>query len=86
MTANTANTTTAIPALSDVAREHLQAHLETLGDNEPHNVHRMMLDEVERPVLEMMMDYTHDNQSKAAQCLGMNRATLRAKLKRHNLI
>ena len=33
-----------------------------------------------------MMGYAHGNQSKAAQCMGINRATLRTKLKRHNLL
>jgi Fis family transcriptional regulator len=50
------------------------------------NIYRLVLDEVERPLLELMMRYTHGNQSKAAQCMGINRATLRTKLKRHNLL
>ena len=73
-------------SLSETVRRVLQEYLETLGDNEASNVNRIVLDEVERPMLEIMMRYTHGNQSRAAQCMGINRATLRTKLKRHNLL
>lgn len=73
-------------SLSETVRRVLQDYLETLGDNEASNVNRIVLDEVERPMLEIMMRYTHGNQSRAAQCMGINRATLRTKLKRHNLL
>jgi Fis family transcriptional regulator len=44
------------------------------------------MDEVERPLMDVMMEYTRGNQSKAAKYLGINRATLRTKLKRYDLI
>ena len=50
------------------------------------NVYRTVVDEVERPMLSRMMMYCRGNQSHAAICLGINRATLRTKLKRHNLL
>ena len=74
------------PALSETAQRTLQEYLDTLGNHEPSHVYRLMMDEVERPMLEVMMRYTHGNQSKAAQFMGINRATLRTKLKRHNLL
>ena len=73
-------------SLSETVERTLQDYLDTLGDHEATNIYRLVLDEVERPLLELMMRYTHGNQSKAAQCMGINRATLRTKLKRHNLL
>lgn len=73
-------------SLSEMVHRTLQDYLDTLGDHDASNIYRLVLDEVERPMLEVMMRYTHGNQSKAAQCMGINRATLRTKLKRHNLL
>lgn len=72
--------------VSSTVRNALQNALDGLSDQEASNVYRLVLDEVERPMMEIMMRYTHGNQSKAAQCMGINRATLRTKLKRHNLL
>ena len=72
--------------LSVVATKVLEDHLDGLGDTEPANVYRLMINEVERSMLVVMMRYAHGNQSKAAQCMGINRATLRTKLKFHNLL
>ena len=72
--------------LAETVKRTLQDYLDTLGDHEAMNIYRLVLDEVERPLLEVMMGYAHGNQCKAAQCMGINRATLRTKLKRHNLI
>lgn len=74
------------PSLSETVQRTLQEYLDTLGDHEASNIYRLVMDEVERPMLEVMMRYTHGNQSRAAQCMGINRATLRTKLKRHNLL
>lgn len=73
-------------SLSETVRRTLQDYLDTLGDHDPSNVYRLIVDEVERPMLEIMMRHTHGNQSKAALYMGINRATLRTKLKRHNLL
>ncbi len=74
------------PSLPEMVHKALQEYLETLGDHTASNVYRLVLDEVEPAMLDVMMRYTHGNQSKAAQCMGINRATLRTKLKRHNLL
>lgn len=46
----------------------------------------LVISEVEQPLLELTMSYTRNNQSKAAQLLGLNRGTLRKKLKQYNLL
>ncbi len=46
----------------------------------------MVLSEVEAPLLEVVMDYANHNQTKASQLLGLNRGTLRKKLKQYGLL
>jgi Fis family transcriptional regulator len=50
------------------------------------DVYEMVLSEVEAPLLEAVMRYTRNNQTKASQLLGLNRGTLRKKLKEHGLL
>ncbi len=44
-----------------------------------------MLREVEEPLFRAVLDYTEGNQSRAADILGMNRGTLRKKLKDYGI-
>lgn len=52
---------------------------------EPANMNRQLIDWAEPIMLTILMDRALGNQSKVAQWLGINRATLRTKLKRHGL-
>lgn len=53
---------------------------------EANDLYDLVLQEVEAPLLESVMTKTAHNQSKAAKLLGLNRGTLRKKLKRYSLI
>jgi len=46
----------------------------------------MVMAEVEEPLLQVVMKHARDNQSKAAEILGLNRGTLRKKLKQYDLL
>ena len=50
------------------------------------DVYQMVLSEVEAPLLEQVMRYTRNNQTKASTLLGLNRGTLRKKLKQYGLL
>ena len=50
------------------------------------DVYQMVLAEVEAPLLEEIMAYTRGNQTKASRMLGLNRGTLRKKLKQYGLL
>lgn len=50
------------------------------------NLYALVLREVERPMLECVMTHVAGNQSRAADVLGLNRGTLRKKLKNHGLL
>ena len=49
------------------------------------NIYEMVFNEVEAPLLESILEYTGNNQTKAADLLGLNRGTLRKKLKKYGL-
>jgi len=56
-------------------------------DNEPvTNLHQMVMSEVEEPLLQAVMRFTGNNQSKASIMLGLNRGTLRTKLKNYGML
>jgi Fis family transcriptional regulator len=46
----------------------------------------MVMAEVEAPLLAVVLEYTKDNQSRAAELLGLNRGTLRKKMKEYGLL
>jgi len=73
-------------SLSETTKETVEHYLMLLGDQDATFLYRQIMDEVERPLLQIMMEHTNGNQSRTAQCLGINRATLRSKLKRHSII
>ncbi|MAR95972.1 MAG: DNA-binding transcriptional regulator Fis [Gammaproteobacteria bacterium] len=53
--------------------------------NIPINVYQLVLKEIEPPLLSAVMQFANNNQSKAAKILGINRTTLRTKLKKYNI-
>ena len=56
-------------------------------ENEPvTNLHQMVMSEVEEPLLQAVMRFTGNNQSKASIMLGLNRGTLRTKLKHYGML
>ncbi|HBC58252.1 MAG TPA: DNA-binding transcriptional regulator Fis [Gammaproteobacteria bacterium] len=63
----------------------LEDYLSELGDIPPRNLYQLVLQEIELPLLEEVLRYTNGNQSKASVILGLNRGTLRKKLKLYNL-
>ncbi|WP_111414227.1 DNA-binding transcriptional regulator Fis [Billgrantia lactosivorans] len=50
------------------------------------DLYAMVMAEVEAPLLASVLEYTQGNQTRAAEMLGLNRGTLRKKLKQHDLI
>ena len=72
--------------LEDSVRLSLEQYFSDLGDTDPSDMYEMVIRCVERPILEVAMERAHQNQSKAAQMLGMTRNTLRKKLLSHKLL
>ena len=64
----------------------VRSYLEQLDGQLGTEVYQMVLTEVEGPLLQEIMHYTRNNQTKASRMLGLNRGTLRKKLKQHGLL
>ncbi len=72
--------------LHDCVRASLQAYFRDLDGTDPADLHDMLIKAVEKPLLEVVMEQSGYNQSRAAQWLGLNRNTLRKKLLEHKLV
>ena len=66
--------------------EALNHYFKSLNGDRPGELYDLVLGEVEEPLFKAVMDYTQGNQSQAAGILGINRGTLRKKLKTYSLI
>ena len=63
----------------------LEQYFADLDGAKPHALHGMVMNAVERPLLQFAMQRTNGNQSAAAELLGINRNTLRKKLTEYRL-
>ncbi len=72
--------------LRDAVEKALSNYFSQLDGEKISDVYKMVLSEVEAPLLEVTMRYTRDNQTQAANILGLNRGTLRKKLKENGML
>jgi Fis family transcriptional regulator, factor for inversion stimulation protein len=73
-------------ALGRMAHEALQSYFTTLNGHKPEELYDLVIGEVEKPLFRAVLDYTGGNQSLAASILGINRGTLRKKLRQHGML
>lgn len=71
--------------LAACLRRELIQYFKDLDGEAPSGIYEMVLNCVEKPMLEVILDRAGGNQSRAAEWLGMNRNTLRKKLLEHGL-
>lgn len=64
----------------------LDRYFADLDGETPANIYDMVIKQVERPLLESIMERTGGNQTNAAAMLGITRNTLRRKLLDHGLL
>lgn len=72
--------------LRDSVEEALHNYFQHLEGQDVTDVYNMVLSEVEAPLLESVMNYVKGNQTRASEVLGLNRGTLRKKLKQYGLL
>lgn len=79
---------------SAYTNEPLRVHVERvvrqyfamLDDEMPTDLYALILKEIEQPLLSVVLEKSRGNQTKCAQILGLNRGTLRKKLKTYGLM
>jgi Fis family transcriptional regulator len=73
-------------SLRECVAHAMETYFENLDGHSVTDVYQMVLSEVEAPLLEAVLKYTRNNQTRTAQVLGLNRGTLRKKLKQYGLL
>ena len=67
-------------SFEEVVRRKLKAYFQQTTLLEPCDLHAIVIGQVEKPLIELTLEYTGGNQLKAAELLGINRNTLRKKI------
>ncbi len=80
------NTTNSSHSLSEQVTHTLECYFETLQDEKISNLHEMVIQQVEKPLIEFVLNKHNNNQTQTAQTLGINRNTLRKKMQQYQLI
>ncbi len=71
--------------LRECVREALTAYFKQLDGHAAADLYKLVMSEVEQPLLETVMHYSEGNQTRAARALGISRSTLRKKLAHYGL-
>lgn len=71
--------------LRNSVEQALRNYLSQLNGQEVTELYELVLSEVEAPMLDVIMQYTRGNQTRAANMMGINRGTLRKKLKKYGM-
>jgi Fis family transcriptional regulator len=74
--------------LQDHVKSVVNTYLKNMVNNRvsPENLYELVMSEVELPLIEATLEYTGNNQSTAAETLGINRGTFRKKLKYYGML
>jgi len=71
--------------LNKFVRDVVKQYLDDMGTTPPDNLYQVILSEVERPLIQTVLEYAAGNQSRAANILGITRATLRNRIQRYQI-
>ena len=71
--------------LSSNVRKAVENYFADLDGHEAANLYDLFISQVEKPMFEVVMQASRGNITKAAQMLGLNRGTLRSRLKKYGL-
>jgi Fis family transcriptional regulator len=68
-----------------MTEQALDSYFTSLNGHKPGRLYDLVLREVEEPLFRTVLEYAEGNQSRAAGILGINRGTLRKKLRTYGL-
>jgi len=66
-------------------RRAVEDYLKDLDGEKPHPLYGMVIHSVEKPLVELVMKHSEGNQTRAAELLGINRNTLRNKIRQYRI-
>jgi Fis family transcriptional regulator, factor for inversion stimulation protein len=71
--------------LSENVRVAMEKYFKDLDGHEPVDLYKLILSQIEAPLFESVLDYTDGNVTRAADILGLNRGTLRNRLRIYDI-
>ena len=71
--------------IASCIRKAIDDYLSDLDGEKPSQMYGMVISSVEKPLIEVVMQFTKGNQTQAAEFLGINRNTLRQKMKQYQI-
>ena len=71
--------------LGENVKDAMDRYFKDMDGHEPTNLHDLVMSQVEKPLIESVIDNTRGNISRAAQLLGLNRGTLRNRMQKYGL-
>ena len=80
------NVSVSIPSLSESVEAAVKKYINAMDGQEISDLYKLVVSEIEAPLLATVMKRTSQNQSRASTVLGLNRGTLRKKLKKYGLV
>jgi len=72
--------------LAESVKRTVSGYLDAMQGQEIEDLYELVLSEIEAPLLEGVMQATGNNQSLTAKMLGLNRGTLRKKMKKYGML
>ena len=72
--------------IDEAVTRSLEKYFRDLDGTSPNAIYDMVINAVERPMLEVVMKQAQGNQLRASEMLGINRNTLRKKLQHHGML
>ena len=73
-------------SLNEAVTNSVRSYFAELDGHPTTNFYSLVLQQIEMPLLIETMEYTNQNQTLASKILGLNRGTLRTKLRQYKLI
>ena len=74
-----------LPSMAECVVMATEQFLDDMGNTSPDNLHKVIMSEAERALIVTVLEHTDNNQSKAAEILGITRATLRSRMTRYKI-
>ena len=71
--------------LDDWLQKTVKEYVSAMNGHESGRLHELILRGIEKPLIQMVLHETGCNQTQSAKLLGINRNTLRKKIKEYNL-
>ena len=71
--------------LSENVRDALDKYFTDMDGHEPAGLYELIIAQVEKPLIECVIENSRGNITRAAQVLGLNRATLRNRMQKYGL-